>query len=153
MKRSVDSALGVVHGIVGQFGAGGGFPAVEQLFTIIREFEQIEFDVLNRADCDGFLFQYGEVNWLPEPTFVVSFVRQLEIADADGEHEAYSQVRLEYRYRVDVDLAPIRDYSSWWFPETQEPFNDWLELVKNAPVWSVVRTKDPVAFEVSQELV
>ncbi|QHA07887.1 hypothetical protein GQF42_35460 [Streptomyces broussonetiae] len=152
MRRSIDSALGVVEGIVDQAVPGQDVPSVEELFTVIRDFERIEFDVPDRADSDGFLFQYGQVNWFPDPTFVVGFVRQLEIVDAGGEHEAYSQVQLEFRYRVDADLDPIQSHSSWWFAESQGPFDGWLEAVKQNPVWRAIRGKVPAAFDVSQEM-
>ncbi|WP_159025289.1 hypothetical protein [Streptomyces pluripotens] len=152
MRRSINSALGVVQDILDQARSGQVVPTVEELFTAIRDFELIEFDVPDRTDSDGFLFQYGQVNWFPDPTFVVSFVRQLELVDADGEHEAYSQVQLEYRYRVDSDLDSIQSHSSWWFAEGQGPFGGWLESVKQDPVWRVVRGKVPMAFDVSQEM-
>lgn len=153
MRRSVGSALGVAQSIVGQLGSGHDVPTVDQLFRAIRDFQLIQFDVPDGADADAFLFQYGKVNWFPDPTFVVNFVRQLEITDADGEHAAYSQVQLEYRYQVDSDLDSIQGYDSWWFPESQGPFSEWLESVKQDPVWTTTRGKVPADFEVSQELV
>jgi len=153
MRRSVNSALEVARGIVGQVGSGQDVPAAEQLFAAVREFQLIEFEVPDGEEADGFLFQYGEVDWYPEPTFVVNFVRQLEIVDADGEHEAYSQVQLEYRYRVDPELSSIEDHESWWFPEEDEPFGEWLEAARQDPIWTVVRGKVPVGFEVTQEIV
>ncbi|MFD7334892.1 hypothetical protein ACFV98_02665 [Streptomyces violascens] len=152
MRRSVDSALGVVRGIVDQVGSGQEVPDVEELVAVVRGFWRIAFDVPDGADSDGFLFQYGKVNWFPEPTFVLGFMRQLEIVDADGEHEAYSQVQLEYRYRVDSDLDSIQGHNSWWFPESQIPFDEWLESVKRDPIWRIVRGKVPATFDVSQEM-
>ncbi|MFG2143673.1 hypothetical protein ACGFRG_05670 [Streptomyces sp. NPDC048696] len=149
MRRPIDSALGVMQGIVDQVGSGHEVLAVEKAFAAVRNFERITFDVPDRMDSDGFLFQYGKVNWFPDPTFVVGFVRQLEIVDADGEHEAYSQVQLEYRYRTDSDLDSIQSCNSWWFTESQVPFDDWLESVKRDPIWRVVRAKVPTVFDVS----
>jgi hypothetical protein len=152
MRRSIDSALGVVRGIVDQVGAGQEVPTAEEVMAAVRDFERITFEVPDREDSDGFLFQYGKVNWFPDPTFVVSFVRQLEIVDADGEHEAYSQVQLEYRYRVDSDLDSIQGHNSWWFADSQRPFDEWLESVRRDPVWGIIRGKVPDAFDVSQEM-
>lgn len=152
MRRSIDSALDVVQNIVDQGRSSREIPAVDAVMTAVRDFQRIEFDVPDRTDSDGFLFQYGKVNWFPAPTFVVGFVRQLEIADSDGEHEAYSQVQLEYRYRVDSDLDPIQGHSSWWFPESQTSFSEWIESVKRDPVWGLVRGKMPAEFDVSQEM-
>ncbi|WP_432065285.1 hypothetical protein [Streptomyces sp. C10-9-1] len=119
--------------------------------TAVRSFAQIDFDVPTGPDSDGFLFQYGEVNWFSEPTFTVGFVRQMEFVDAEGEHEGYSQVQLEYRYPVDADLRSLESHSSWWFREGGMPFEEWLESVERDPVWQVVREKNPVGFDISQE--
>jgi hypothetical protein len=142
----------VVQGIVDQLGSSREVPTAEEVMATVRSFERIGFDVPTGADSDGFLFQYGEVNWFSEPTFTVGFVRQMELVDAEGEHEGYSQVQLEYRYRVDADLRSLESRNSWWFRESGTPFDEWLESVKRDPVWSVVREKIPVEFDVSQEL-
>lgn len=105
MGRPVGSALSVVRGIVAQQVASREIPTVEEVMAVIRGFERIGFEVPVGGDSDGFLFQYGEVNWLSEPTFVVGFVRQMEFVDVEGEHEGYSQVRLECRYHVDADRS------------------------------------------------
>ncbi|MCP3820577.1 hypothetical protein NLX86_21505 [Streptomyces sp. A3M-1-3] len=152
MRRPIDSALDVVQGIIDQVGSGREVPAAEEVMAAVRSFEQIEFDVPGSEDSDGFLFQYGKVNWFSEPTFTLGFVRQLEIVDADGEHEGYSQVQLEYRYRVDADLDSLEGHTSWWFTESQTPFSEWLESVKRDPVWGIIRGKIPTGFDVSQEL-
>ncbi|WP_143110728.1 hypothetical protein [Streptomyces sp. cf124] len=152
MTRPIDSALSVVQGIVDQLGSSREVPTAEEVMATVRSFERIGFDVPTGADSDGFLFQYGEVNWFSEPTFTLGFVRQMEIVDAEGEHEGYSQVQLEYRYRVDADLRSLESRNSWWFRESGTPLDEWLESVKRDPVWSVVREKIPVEFDVSQEL-
>jgi RHS repeat-associated protein len=80
------------------------------------------------------------------------YVRQLEIVDSEGEHEGYSQVQLEYRYGVDIDLRSLRSYNSWWFRGSGASFDEWLLSVNRDPVWGIVRDKVPVEFAVSQEL-
>lgn len=152
MRRPIGSALSVVQGIVDQLASSREAPTVEEVVATVRSFEQIGFDVPTGADSDGFLFQYGEVNWFSEPTFTVGFVRQMELVDAEGDHEGYSQVQLEYRYRVDADLRSLESHNSWWFRESGTPFDEWLESVKRDPVWGHVREKAAVEFDVSQEL-
>ncbi|KUM68816.1 hypothetical protein [Streptomyces curacoi] len=152
MRRPIDSALSVVQDIVDQLVPSREVPTVEEVIATVRSFERIGFEVPASADSDGFLFQYGEVNWFAEPTFAVGFVRQMEIVDAEGDHEGYSQVQLEYRYRVDADLRSLQSRNSWWFREGGMSFDEWLESVRRDPVWGVVRDKVPVEFDVSQEL-
>ncbi|MFJ9034804.1 hypothetical protein ACIRQP_41600 [Streptomyces sp. NPDC102274] len=98
----------MVQNIVDQVRSGREIPNIEDAMTAIRDLQRIAFDVPDRTDSDGSLFHYEKVNWFPDPTFVVEPVRQLEIADIDGERKAFSQVQLEYRYRVDSDLDPIQ---------------------------------------------
>lgn len=153
MRRPIGSALDVVQGIVDELGLDQETPTAEQLAATIQNFERIEFDVPNSADSDGFLFQLGEVNWFSEPTFTVGFVRQLEIVDSAGGHEGYSQVQIEYRYRVDKDLESLRDHTSWWFRGGEMSFGEWLDSMQHNLVWTVVRGKTPLDFAISQELV
>lgn len=152
MRQPIGSALNVVRRIVKELGPDRGIPTVDELFAIVEEFERTEFDVPG-ADSDGFLFQHGDVSWLVESTFSVSFVRQLEIVDFEGEYEAYSQVNLEFRYRLDADLKSSNSYNSWWFRSDATPFEEWMAAVKRDPVWSLVQGKSPVEFDVSQDLV
>lgn len=118
-------------------------PALAWLVEAARELSFVEFDVPEEADADGWLFQYGPVSWLPEPTFVVSVVRQLEVVDADGEHESYVQVQLEVRYDVDDDLAAGGPHSQWWFPGGGTSFDEWLDDVSRAAVWASLESRSP----------
>ncbi len=119
----------------------------------VRGFERIEFDVPSGPDSDGFLFQYGEVNWFSEPTFTLGFVRQLEIFDAKEGSVGYLQVNIEYGYRIDADLESLESRNSWWFRNGVVLFDEWLESVKADPVWMVVREKIPRQFYVYRDLV
>lgn len=152
MRRPIDSALSVVQEIVDQVGSSREVPTIEEVVAAVLNFERIEFDVPSGTDSDGFIFQYGEVNWFTEPTFTVGFARQLEIVDTEGEHEGYSQVQLEYRYQADADLRSLESHNSWWFREGGTSFDEWLESVKRDLVWGIVRDKTPSGFDVSQEL-
>ncbi|MER5830561.1 hypothetical protein ABT116_06915 [Streptomyces sp. NPDC002130] len=75
MKRPIDSALSVAQEIIQHVGSGRDIPTVQEVMAAVRGFERIAFDVPIGADSDGFLFQYGEVNWFAEPAFTVGFVR------------------------------------------------------------------------------
>ena len=152
MRRPIDSALSVVQDIVDQVGSSREVPTFEEVMSAVRSFERISFDVPTGTDSDGFLFQYGEVNWFAEPTFTIGFVRQFEIVDVEGEHEGYSQVQLEYRYQSDADLRSLESHSSWWFHGGVTSFDEWLESVEQDPVWGITRGKVPVEFSTSQEL-
>ncbi|GAA4727019.1 hypothetical protein APR04_005252 [Promicromonospora umidemergens] len=152
MRQPIDSALSVAQGIVDQLGSRRGFPTAEQVISVVHTFERIEFDVPSSADSDGFLFQYGEVNWFSEPVFAVGFVRQMELVDDEEDHEGYSQVQFEFRYRADADLRSLESRSSWWFRDSGALFEEWIESVKRDPIWGVIREKIPLEFDVSQEL-
>jgi hypothetical protein len=152
VRQPLDSAAAAVRGILGPRVAGQEVPAFEDVVEAVRRFEEVEFDVPDIPDSDGFLFQYGKVNWFSEPTFTIGFVRQLEMVDADGEHEAYSQVQLEFRYRVNVDLEAVEGRESWWFRSDPMSFDAWLDSVESDPIWEIVRRKVPVEFDVSQDL-
>ncbi len=128
-------------------------PTVAELHEAVRRFALVEFDVPDSPDSDGFLFQYGKVNWLPEPTFVVGFVRQLAVADVKGEHECYSQVLLEYRYAMDPNLGLIGGHEDWWFRDGPKSFEEWIRSVEGDPIWGLVSGKNPYGFEASQDQV
>jgi hypothetical protein len=153
MRRPVDSALEAARAIVDWAEVGRRVPATEELAEAIRRYEEVEFDVPDASDSDGFLFQYGPVNWYSEPTFTVGFVRQLEIVDSGGGHDSYLQIQFEYRYRLDPEAESLGSGSSWWFRSSQQAFSGWLESAMANSVWNLVRERrDAAAFEVSQEL-
>ncbi|MFI2241231.1 hypothetical protein [Streptomyces chrestomyceticus] len=155
MSHSIDSALQVAQEIVErQVRDAQGFPSVGDFLEIMRNFEGEEFDVPRAAnsDSDGFLFEYGRASWFAEPTFVLSCTRQLELVDASGEHEAYSQVLFEYRYRLDAELENLQ-HSLWWFRDNGTLFTEWIEAVRRDQIWRILQNRNPTAFEVTQEWV
>ncbi|MGW0828684.1 hypothetical protein [Streptomyces sp. NPDC002845] len=153
MRRSIHEAAGVAQAVFTSASAGVENPSSEILFETVRQFEGIEFDVPSLEDADGFLFQYGNANWLPEPTFILGVTRQLA-TDASGvDIEEYLQVQFEYRYRTDSDLDKLGSHSSWWFRGGDIPFSEWFADVTGHPVWETVSSKSPVAFEISQDTV
>lgn len=141
MKHTVAAAGEIASRLVEA--RDGDEPALAWLVEAVREFSLVEFDVPDDADADGWLFQYGPVGWLPEPTFVVSVVRQLEVVDAGGEHESYVQVQFEVRYDVDDDLAAVGPHSQWWFPGGGTSWDDWLDDVSRAAVWATLESMTP----------
>ena len=141
MKHAVAAAGEIASRLVEA--RDGDEPALAWLVEAVREFSLVEFDVPDDADADGWLFQYGPVGWLPEPTFVVSVVRQLEVVDAGGEHESYVQVQFEVRYDVDDDLAAVGPHSQWWFPGGGTSWDDWLDDVSRAAVWATLESMTP----------
>ncbi|MFJ6842772.1 hypothetical protein ACIQRE_08885 [Streptomyces griseoluteus] len=148
-KQQVDSAEGIARRLVEEM---GGFDrSLSGLTRVVREFSAVEFEVPDLPDADGYLFQYGNVNWFPEPTFALSIVRQLEVVDAAGEHESYVQVQFELRYPSDDDLDSVGSHSEWWFPGDGVSFDSWLESVERADVWTRLAAKTPREGAIWQE--
>lgn len=131
----------------------GGFDlSLSGLTRLVRRFSAIEFEVPELPDADGYLFQYGKVNWFPEPTFALGIVRQLEVVDAAGEHESYVQVQFEFRYALDGDLDSVGSHSEWWFPDGEISFNSWLDSVDRAGISNRLAVKTPRDFAIWQEM-
>jgi hypothetical protein len=153
VRQPLESAAEVARGLLRPSVEGISVPTVADLHEAVRRFAEIEFDVPDSPDSDGFLFQYGEVNWLPEPTFIVGFVRQLEVSDENGQHEYYSQVLLEYRYGMDEGLGAVGGHEDWWFRDGPTNFEEWVGLVERDSIWSLVGRRRPYGFEVLQDQV
>jgi hypothetical protein len=137
----------------------GGFPAdnarvppADEVLTAIERFAQVEFDVADLPEQDGFLFQYTTMTTV-YGAFVLGFVRQFEVVDADQDHEYYVHLRCEYRYPVDDDLAELGHHAQWWFKGGPEPFEEWLEAVRTHAIWTAVAHRTPTAFVIRQEIV
>ncbi|ANN19210.1 hypothetical protein SD37_28730 [Amycolatopsis orientalis] len=93
------------------------------------------------------------MNWFSEPVFSVGFVRQMEIVDADGEHQEYSQVKFAFHCRPDARLRSLGSRAVWWFRSDGTSFADWLASVMRDPVWGMVRRSEVAGFSLSQESV
>ncbi|GAA3909850.1 hypothetical protein Aau02nite_13700 [Amorphoplanes auranticolor] len=143
-KHQVDEAVDIARSLVDDEVPVSS--PVLALTELARRFAATEFDVPEDQDADGYLFQYGKVGWLPQPTFVVSMVRQLEVVDSDGEHEFYSQVQFEYRFPLDRDLEKLESHSEWWFPGGATPFGAWLESVSRSPIGDLLGSREPREF-------
>ncbi|GAA3927809.1 hypothetical protein GCM10023085_06240 [Actinomadura viridis] len=150
-KQQVEAAADIARGLLGEV------PSVSSpasgLTELVRRFALIEFDVPDSSDSDGYLFQYGEVNWFSEPTFELSLVRQLEVVDLSGRWEAYVQVLFEFRYPLDEDLGSVDSHSEWWFPGNEMPFDLWLDSVDRSPIVGLLSGKTLREFVILQERV
>ncbi|MDM8085788.1 hypothetical protein QUV83_13510 [Cellulomonas cellasea] len=144
------SAEGIARRIVEEM--GDFHTPLSGLTRLVKRFSAFEFDVPDLPDADGYLFQYGKVNWLPEPTFVMGVVRQLEIVDAAGQHERYVQVNFELRYQMDANLDSVGNYSEWWFPGDVVSFDSWLGTVDRAQIASRLVGHSPRDFIVFQDV-
>lgn len=150
-KRQVDSAEGIARRLVEEM---GGFDrSLSGLTQLVRKFSAIEFEVPELPDADGYLFQYGKVNWFQEPTFALGIVRQLEVVDSVGEHESYVQVQFELRYPLDDDLDSVGSHSEWWFLGGGVSFDNWLDSVDRAAISNRIAVKTPREFSIWQEMV
>jgi hypothetical protein len=142
-KNPVDTAVALARGLI------AGRPPlnspVPELIALVRDFSTVEFDVPDIADADGYLFQYGRVSWFPEPTFVLSIVRQLAVA------ENFVQVQFEFRYALDDELDTVGSHSEWWFPESGTSFDSWLSSVERSSIMDVVEPKTCRVFEIYQD--
>ncbi|MFE7210074.1 hypothetical protein ACFU93_08795 [Streptomyces sp. NPDC057611] len=150
-KQQVDSAEGIARRLAEEM--GGFESSLLGLTRLVRRFSAIEFDVPELPDADGYLFQYGKVNWFPEPTFALGIVRQLEVVDAAGEHESYVQVQFEFRYPLDDDLDSVGSHSEWWFPGSEVSFDSWMDSMDRTPISNLLAVKRPRDFAIWQEMV
>lgn len=150
MKQSVDHVRGVALGALKSV-TSAAIPEVSDLTEAVRRFKDVEFDIPADVGTDGFLFQYGTVDRLAEPTFVLGFTRQLGVGE-DGAVE-FVQVQFEYHYQDDAELSQLESPDSWWFRDDETSFVDWLDATLRDPVWDVIRKKNPVAFDVTKDFV
>lgn len=151
--NSIESAERILRNLISAETTGQGWPFPEDAIRAFRGFGQVNFDVPGAPEVDGFLFEYGTFNFTGHRAFVVSLVRQLERCDESGEHDSYSQVGCEFTYEADSQLESRGSRVSWWFPGAAETFDSWISAVTADEVWSVVRDKQPLSFEVSQETI
>lgn len=149
-KQQVEEAADIARALVGESDSFNS-PAASGFTDLVRRFSEIEFEVPDVPDADGYLFQFGRASWFPEPTFVLSVVRQLEVVDSSGEHEAYIQVQFDFRYELDKELESAGSHSEWWFPGGEVSLDAWLDSVGLAPIMSLLARKTPRAFEIWQD--
>ncbi|MCF2528427.1 hypothetical protein [Yinghuangia soli] len=114
----------------------------------MRTYQALEFDVAEIGDADGFLFQYGGNVLDVGAPFALSFVRQLEQVDADGEFVAFFQVGFAFKFAMDADLKGLQNSHDWWFRGQTQPFDEWLAKVSEDRVWPLVRDRGPSRFDI-----
>ncbi|MER6590907.1 hypothetical protein ABT214_03400 [Micromonospora purpureochromogenes] len=150
-KHQVERAADVAQALVGETRSFNS-PEASGFIDLVRRFSEVEFEVPDVPDADGYLFQYGKVNWFFEPTFVLNVVRQLEVVDSSGEHEAYIHVQFEFRYQLDEELQSAGSYSEWWFPGSERSLNSWIDSISRAPIMGLLATKTLREFEIWQDI-
>lgn len=126
-------------------------PSRREFFDAVRRFEQVGFEVPETGDSDGFLFQWGPANWLPEPAFIIGVTRQLEKVGPDGEHEAYLHIDMAFNYALDHELDSLGVGSSWWFRSSGSDFSIWMDAVERDPIWQLVDSKTMREFAISSD--
>lgn len=151
-KNPIDSGGRTLRDLVSMETIGQDWPPPRGLAGIFSKFAQIQFDVPDAPEVDGFLFEYGRFDFTSQPTFVVSLARQLEKFDESGEHDSYSQVSCEFAYEVDSQLESVGSKASWWFSGAGETLDSRLAMVAADEVWDLVQGKQPLSFEVRQEV-
>ncbi|MCW3840483.1 hypothetical protein ONA70_10290 [Micromonospora yasonensis] len=120
-------------------------PPPARLIEAVRRFAAVEFDVSTELpDQDGLLFQYTPLGG----SFLLGFVRQFELVDADGEHEGYVQLHADYELPPDPELTALGSYTDWWFRGGPESFDDWFLRVSTHPVWQRAAGVTPARFEI-----
>ncbi|NUT53403.1 MAG: hypothetical protein HOV94_39875 [Saccharothrix sp.] len=132
---------------------GSSVSSIPKVMGLVRRFAAVEFEVPNDVDGDGYLFQLGIVNWLPELAFVLSVVRQLEVVDQSGEHENYIQVRFGFTYPLDEELKVVGSHAQWWFPGAGVTFDSWVDAIEESPIVTMLAKKDSWDFQIQQDLV
>lgn len=150
--HAVSVAAQMAEDVVSRYQDNAGRVGARDLADVVRTFRGVAFDVPGTPDADGFLFQYGPTHRTGEPTFVLGFVRQLEVLDG-GEHASYSQVSVECRYPMDPGWAQLGARSLWWFSDGQDGFEQWLGVVMADPVWHVASRAGRAVVSVEQEVV
>jgi hypothetical protein len=154
-RQPIEAAEEIFRSL-GGFGPGtSDIPPPARLFAAVEAFAPVAFAVAEHLpEQDGFFFQYAAVTTFGEDVgFVLGFVRQFEVVDADDEHLGFVQLQAEYRFPHDAELAELGHHEDYWFPTWDEPFERWFARVTAHPVWRFVEAKPAGAFEIWQEWV
>lgn len=138
--KSVEVAEEVAKEIFGRL----VMPTFAEFDSRMKAFAAVVFEVPATPEADGFLFQYGKVNWLTTPMFILGITRQLAMS------ESYLQVNFEYRY--DVSVSSDSD-DEWWFTDDGRSFSEWYESVREKPIWRHLAEVEPVEFSIAQDVV
>lgn len=85
----IDEAVGVLEGELASGVRSLDDLVTEDLWLAFLRFGRKPFDVSDKPDADGLLFQYGTYAFDGPPAFTLDFTRQFEISDSDGDHDHY----------------------------------------------------------------
>jgi hypothetical protein len=111
-------------------------------FGAFGMFAERDVTTADVPDADGLLYQYGPFGSEGEPTFRLSFVRQLA-TDVDG---GLAQVECHLDYAMTKDLAGLGAFHQWWFPEQGVARDAWFAALAIRPEWRLLNELTPSAF-------
>ncbi|MGW0712382.1 hypothetical protein ACWD4G_41700 [Streptomyces sp. NPDC002643] len=126
---------------------------LDEVWLRFVRFGSQRFDTANTPDADGLLCQYGTHAFDGPPAFTLDFARQFEVNDASGEHDHYIQLHCELRYEPVPQLRALGHFDSWFFHDTDEELDRWVDGLGLHEFWTIVRNFHPTEIRVYQEQV
>jgi hypothetical protein len=155
VRHPIEAAEEIFRSLGGFAPGTSEIPAPASLFAAVEAFAPVAFEVSEHLpEQDVFFFQYAATTHLWEGVgFVVGFVRQFEVVDADDEHLGFVQLQAEYRFPPDPELDGLGHHEDYWFRSGSQPFEEWFARVTTDPVWRLVAAKPAANFEIWQEWV
>lgn len=103
------------------------------------------------TSSDGLLFESGVYRFTGSERFTVSFLRQFETIDEDGDHDQYQQLRCEFLYEPADELRSLGSSTIWCFPSEGDSLPDWCKEVEDRVEFNRAARLVPVDSRVSQE--
>lgn len=116
VAHSIEDAEVVLRDVAGVI-APNGFSSAGLALEIFASYGRENFDLPDSPEVDGMLFQEGIRGLTGRPLFTVSFVRQFDRLDADGENLEYYHLRIELLYEVTKAFRSLPKRKLWWFRE------------------------------------
>jgi hypothetical protein len=83
----------------------------------------------------------------------LTFTRQFEVVEDDGEHDYYEQLQAEFQFELTADLEALGGSTAWWFADEGRLIDDYFEEVERSPGFDAVAEQSPTSFCVRQEAV
>ncbi|MFJ6943252.1 hypothetical protein ACISU4_01080 [Streptomyces wuyuanensis] len=125
----------------------------EEAWSAFIRFGRLRFSTADSSDVDGLLFQYGVNTFGGPKVFSLDLTRQFDVLDEDGDHHHFVQVHCELVYEPAPALAALGDFNSWFFHDSGDDLDRWIEALTAQEAWAVIRAHSPVRVEVYQEAV
>ncbi len=122
-----DKALGFFKVALEQQGRPLEDLTLGKAWSAFQCFGQQRFDTPPTPESDGLLFQYGTHSFYGPPMFLVGLTRQFEVNDADGEHDHFVHILCELRYRPDPALERLGSFNRWFFHDTDDNLDRWVQ--------------------------